>query len=179
MIVQYFSLLTTFLYATTFIRYASHTAIRHSAHNGDLQTATIRFTRNASSHKTDWITTGCLHFLALLYLHKWSICWSFLKWKFRGFAFSRILLRLHFCLRIVYTLLVFAFAYLAIPFSLMLVVVGLLGTSSIYLLVYHLFIYFRSNILTFYYHFNEINVENVQHNAAWFFKVKIKYFMSA
>ena len=39
------------------------------------------------------------------------------------------------CLCIVYTVLVVAFAYWPIAFAHMLVVVGLLGTSSIYLLV--------------------------------------------
>ena len=39
-------------------------------YNGDLHTTTVFFTRNASSHKTDWIlTTGCLLCLTFLYAH--------------------------------------------------------------------------------------------------------------
>ena len=52
------SLITTFLSATTLIRYSSSTTIRYSAHTLrntntcalDLQTTTVLFTRNASSH---------------------------------------------------------------------------------------------------------------------------------
>ena len=84
-------------------------------------------------------------------MRKWSVLWRFLKCNVQGFTFSRILLRLHCCLFIVYTMLVIVFAYLSIHFSLTIVVVGLLGTSSIfncvafvYPLMLHYF-YFRNN----------------------------------
>ena len=50
-------------------------------------------------------------------MHKWSVLWRFLKCNVQGFTFSRILLRLHCCLCIVYTTLVVALAYLSISSS--------------------------------------------------------------
>ena len=72
-------------------------------------------------------------FALLFYKRKWSVWSTFLRWSF---VISRILLRLRCCLCILCTMLVVAFAYLSIPFSLM-PVVGLPGTSSIFMLEYN------------------------------------------
>ena len=101
--------------------------------NGDLQTTTVFFIRDFTQDRLNsyWLLLA----LPCLFMRERSVWWRFLKWNVRGFAFSRILSRLHCCLCIVYTLLIVGFAYLSIPFSLILVVVGLLATSSMYLLV--------------------------------------------
>ena len=62
-------------------------------------------------------------FILLFYVCKYSVWWRLLKWNVRCFSFSRILMCLYCCLCIVYTVLVVIFAYLYIPFFLMLVVV--------------------------------------------------------
>ena len=95
-----------------FMRYSYHTtSYSLDLCNGDLQTTTALFTCN--------FTQGWLNYYWLVasfglpfYMGKWSVCWRF--------AFSRILWREVYCLYIVYTVLVVAFAYISIPFSLIL-----------------------------------------------------------
>ena len=101
-------------------------------YNDDLQTMTVFFTHN--------FTEGWLNSYYSLRAFSWIficlfIClfvWSFLKWNVQNFAFSRILLRLHCCLCIcIQCLLLRSDTYLYF-FSLMIVVVSLLDTSSMY-----------------------------------------------
>ena len=105
------------------------TIIRHSAHNGDHQTMTVLFTRKFTQ---GWLTTHwllpalfCLLICARLQFDEGS--WS----ETFGVSLSREIL----CDSIVVGVVLVAFAYLFIPFALMFVVVGLLGTCSMYLLV--------------------------------------------
>ena len=104
-------------------------------YNDHLQTTTVLCTRNVSLYKTGWIiTTRCLCCL-VLFSPTQTVWRTFLKENALVLAFSRTLSRLHCCLCSLFTLLAVAFAYLLIPFSLMLVVVGLLGTNSMSLLM--------------------------------------------
>ena len=122
------SLLPTYtMYATITITTVCsiffHPTFRYSAHNGDLQTTTVLTTHKAISHKADWILTTCrLLFLAVSLSNTNSLTNVF---EVEG-TWSRFLDNIVVC----------ASVCLSVPFSLMLVVVvGLLGTSSIYLLV--------------------------------------------
>ena len=69
-------------------------------YSGDLQTTTALFTRNASSRKTDWITTTRCPLCLVLVPHKSS---DERSW---GFDFSRTLLRQYSCLYNLFKLLV-------------------------------------------------------------------------
>ena len=111
-------------------------------YSGDLQPRPLFFICNAASHKVDWIIIAFSSTLSCPFIvqyHQSNEC----SWC-RGFVFSpsRELYREYIvvCVHIV----IFAFVYLSIPFSLMLVVVGLLGTNSIYLSVYTLFLFAKS-----------------------------------
>ena len=52
-----------------FIRYSYHTTAIFTTNNGNLQTTTVTFISNLSSHNADWILTStcCLLCLAFLY----------------------------------------------------------------------------------------------------------------
>ena len=73
-----------------------------------LLTTEIFKPRLLSSHTTRLLTrlTEFLPFVAYFvlpfYISKKIAWWKFLKWNVRGFAFSRILFRIHCCLYIVY-----------------------------------------------------------------------------
>ena len=101
-------------------------------YSGDLQTMTVLFTRSATSHKTDWITTiRCLFALALLNAQVISLMKVL---EVERFIFSRIITRLNCCLCCIY--IIYCCVRLLIqPLLSYTVVGGLLVTSSLHLFV--------------------------------------------
>ena len=112
--------------------FASNNTCSLDLFSGDHQTMTVLFTRNASSHKKDWMN---FYFLSLALSCRFIVQdnQSNERSGSRRFVFrpSREL----YCDYTVVCvhLVVCAFACLFIPLFLMLIVVGLLGTSSMHL----------------------------------------------
>ena len=100
---------------------------------------------HATFHKADWIFTTLVCFVLPFYIRIYSVVWKFLKWKVRGFAFSRILMRLHCWWCIVYTMLV-AVAYIMLSCLLLVYFEQVRIFVSVYLLsCIKLFIFLRNN----------------------------------
>ena len=96
------------IFFSAYYLFASNNTCPLDLYSGDLQTTTVLFTHNSSSHKTDRITTTCrLLFLALLQYH------TIRKQNVNVLDFSRTLSRFHCCLCIMYTLIIVAFACLS------------------------------------------------------------------
>ena len=128
-LIQHVSNLYNNLYCNLFV---SNKICSLDLYSGDLQTMTVLFTRSATSHKTDWITTiRCLFALALLNAQVISLMKVL---EVERFIFSRIITRLNCCLCCIY--IIYCCVRLLIqPLLSYTVVGGLLVTSSLHLFV--------------------------------------------
>ena len=124
-LLSYLSLFPSYTTITTLLLFFSHNFFASNntcsldRYSKGLQTLTFLFTRNLSSHTTDWIaTTHCrLLCLELLLSHTFNVM-NVLK-------FSTTLLELIFCLLILYTLVAFVYVALSLSISFIHTVFGL------------------------------------------------------
>ena len=115
------------IFFSTYNLSASNNAYPLDLYSGDLQTTSVLFTHNASSHKTDWITTArCLLCLGFLYSYKNSLTKRSSSRMFM-FSLSRELCRIFIvvCIFCSHCLLLLSFSYLSPFLILMLLLVYL------------------------------------------------------